>query len=74
LFSLVAAFVSDVAAAVALAEAAVADPRILSTYVLVVKSAALVGVYVVVILELPISIAPVIVPPDKSKKLVVSSV
>ena len=40
--------------------------NVLSVYVLVVKSAALVGVYVVVILLAPMSIAPVIVPPVKA--------
>jgi hypothetical protein len=72
LVSLVAALVSDVAAAAALAEAAVADPRMLSTYVLFVKSGPLTGTYVVVTLELPMSIAPVIVPPVRSRKLVVT--
>ena len=59
----VAAFVSLVAALVADVAAAVAEPKIPSTYVLVVRSAAFVGVYVVVILLAPISRVPVIVPP-----------
>jgi hypothetical protein len=65
LLSLVAALEAEVAAAEADVAAAVAEPKMPSTYNLVVASALFVGVPKPVILAVPIAIAPLIVPPVK---------
>ena len=59
------ALVADVAAAAALSAAAVADPRMASTYPLRVRSSATVGVAVEVTLFAPMTMLPVMVPPDR---------